>query len=69
MKDLINTYKRQSSKDAYLKAIELREKLLLTKKDSLDLLVEEMSKPLTYRCSDDKVLIYKRFLSDIECKR
>lgn len=54
---------------SHLKAIELREKLLLTKKDSLDLLVEEMSKPLTYRCSDDKVLIYKRFLSDIECKR
>ena len=49
---------------SHLKAIELREKAIRTGRDSLDLLVEEMSRPLTYRSSDDKILIYKRFLDE-----
>lgn len=54
---------------SHLKAIELREQTIRTKRSSKELLIESFKKPLTYRNPDEKVKIYQRYLNEIERKR
>ena len=54
---------------SHLKAIELREQTIRTKRSSQDLLIESFKRPLTYSNYNEKVKVYQRYLSEIESKR
>ena len=54
---------------SHLKAIDIREKTQKNDEDSLKTLMDNYKKPLTYNNLNEKVLVYKRYLSEIESKR
>lgn len=54
---------------SHLKAIELREQTIRTKRSSQDLLLESIKRPLTYTKPNEKIKIYQRYLNEIERKR
>ena len=53
---------------SHLKAIELRENTT-NNNDSFDILFKEFNKPLQYETNSEKIMTYKRYLSEIERKR
>lgn len=54
---------------SHLKAIEIRDKSIRKDEDSLKTLMDNYKKPITYNNLNEKVLVYKRYLSEIEAKR